>query len=75
VIVNFSARLEFVAITERWQGEVWNRRKDGAVYPEWVTISTVKDDRENISNYIAIFTDISLRKESERRCSSATHDH
>lgn len=64
-----------IAITERWQGEVWNRRKDGAVYPEWVTISTVKDDMGELSNYIAIFTDISLRKESERRLLHlATHD-
>lgn len=64
-----------IAITERWQGEVWNRRKNGELYPEWVTISTVKDDRGELSNYIAIFTDISLRKESERRLVHlATHD-
>ncbi len=64
-----------VAITGRWQGEVWNRRKDGEIYPEWVTISTVKDDLGDLSNYIAIFTDISSRKQSEERLRYlATHD-
>jgi len=64
-----------IAITERWQGEVWNRRKDGEIYPEWVTVSTVKDDRGELTNYIAIFTDISSRKQSEERLRYlATHD-
>lgn len=64
-----------VAITERWQGEVWNRRKDGEIYPEWVTISTVKDEQGELANYIAIFTDISSRKQSEERLRYlATHD-
>jgi diguanylate cyclase (GGDEF)-like protein/PAS domain S-box-containing protein len=64
-----------IVITGRWQGEVWNRRKDGEIYPEWVTISTVKDDRGEFSNYIVIFTDISSRKQSEERLRYlATHD-
>jgi len=42
-----------------WHGEIWNRRKDGAIYPEWLTISAVKDNEGAISHYVAIFSDIS----------------
>lgn len=64
-----------LTLTGAWQGEIWNRRKDGEVYPEWVTISTVKDEKGYISNYIAIFADISTRKQAEERLRYlATHD-
>ena len=49
-----------------WEGEVWNRRKDGEVYPEWLSISTVYDQDEQISHFVATFKDISERKASER---------
>jgi diguanylate cyclase (GGDEF)-like protein/PAS domain S-box-containing protein len=62
-------------VTGRWQGEIWNRYKDGELYPEWLTISTVKDEKGNVSNYIGIFTDITARKKSEERLRYlATHD-
>jgi len=41
-----------------WSGEIWNRRKNGQVYPEWLTISVVKDDTGVVSHYVAIFRDI-----------------
>jgi len=64
-----------LTLTGAWQGEIWNRRKDGEVYPEWVTISTLKDEKGRISNYIAIFADISTRKQAEERLRFlATHD-
>ncbi len=64
-----------LSLTGAWQGEIWNRRKDGEVYPEWLTISTVKDEKGQISNYIAIFADISTRKQAEERLRYlATHD-
>lgn len=50
-----------------WEGEVWNRRKDGDVYPEWLSISTVHDHNGEISHYVATFKDISERKASERQ--------
>lgn len=50
-----------------WEGEVWNRRKDGEVYPEWLSISTVHDHHGSISHYVATFKDISERKASERQ--------
>lgn len=48
-----------------WQGEIWNRRKTGDIYPEWLTIMSVKDDEGNVTNYCGIFTDLSERKSVE----------
>lgn len=48
-----------------WQGEIWNRRKTGDVYPEWLAIMSIKDDAGNITNYCGIFTDLSERKSVE----------
>jgi PAS domain S-box-containing protein len=49
----------------RWQGEVWDRRKNGEVYPEWLSIRVVKDDAGNVANYVAVFSDIAERKAVE----------
>lgn len=48
--------------TGTWQGEIWNRRKSGEIYPNWMTITAVKDDNGIISHYVSIHTDISARK-------------
>ncbi|MDO8925730.1 MAG: EAL domain-containing protein [Sideroxyarcus sp.] len=58
-----------------WQGEVWNKRKSGEIYPEWLTINAVNDPEGNIINYVGIFSDISVVKESQRKVEFlATHD-
>lgn len=51
----------------RWQGEIWNRRKDGLLFPEWLSISVKRDATGKISNYIASIADISDRKQTEER--------
>ena len=51
----------------RWQGEIWNRRKDGTVYPEWLSISAIRDARGEVQNYVGVFTDLSALKKAERR--------
>lgn len=48
-----------------WQGEIWNRRKDGSLYPEWLSISTVTDSRGVITHYVGIFSDITERKRQQ----------
>jgi PAS domain S-box-containing protein len=53
--------------TGAWQGEIWNRRKTGEVYPEWLSISTVLDAQGAVSNYVAAFTDITERTQAEAR--------
>ncbi|WP_167467125.1 EAL domain-containing protein [Aquitalea magnusonii] len=45
-----------------WQGEIWNTRKNGEVFPEWLTITAVKDSAGHTSHYVAIFQDITERK-------------
>jgi len=59
--------------TGRWQGEIWNRRKNGEIYPEWLSIGTVKDEGGKVSNYISIFNDITHRKESEQHIQFLAH--
>jgi len=49
-----------------WQGEIWDRCKDGAVFPKWLTINTVRDNKGELTNYISIFSDISRAKDTER---------
>lgn len=49
----------------RWQGELWDKRKDGSVYPKWSTISTLRNDIGLVTHYIANFVDMSERKASE----------
>ena len=51
--------------TGSWQGEIWNRRKSGEAYPEWLTITVVKDDAGNVSHYVGTLTDITVRKAAE----------
>lgn len=58
-----------------WQGEIWNRRKNGELYGEWLTISMVRDQHGAISNYVAIFSDITLHKlKADRNEYLAHHD-
>ncbi|MDD3519372.1 MAG: EAL domain-containing protein, partial [Chromatiales bacterium] len=51
----------------QWQGEIWNRRRNGEVYPEWLSITTVFDQSGSPTHYIGVFSDISDRKEAEAR--------
>jgi diguanylate cyclase (GGDEF)-like protein len=48
-----------------WKGEIWNRHKNGGVYPEWLTITAVRDAVGEITNYVATLTDITERKKAE----------
>jgi len=72
----FYARMwKCIHSTGRWQGEIWNRRKNGEVYPEWLSITAVRSRRGKIEHYLAIFSDITLRKREEQELYDlATHD-
>lgn len=50
-----------------WQGEVWNRRKSGEIYPLWQHVTSVRDDSGRISHYVSTFMDITDRKLAEER--------
>ncbi|OMG52485.1 hypothetical protein BJN45_14405 [Azonexus hydrophilus] len=56
-----------------WQGEVWDRRKDGGVYPKWLSISVMRDDEGSIRYYIAHFTDVSAERATEARLHHMAH--
>ncbi len=59
--------------TGQWQGEIWNRRKDGEMYPAWENISVVRDEHGDISHYVAIFSDISTIKDAEAKMVHLAH--
>ncbi|MDR3372547.1 MAG: PAS domain S-box protein, partial [Ancalomicrobiaceae bacterium] len=56
-----------------WQGEIWHERRDGDVYPAWLTISTVRDHDGHVARCLGTFTDISKLKESEERLGYQAH--
>lgn len=56
-----------------WQGELWDRRKDGLIYPKWTIITAMHDINGNVTNYIATFTDITERKATEEHIHHLAH--
>jgi diguanylate cyclase (GGDEF)-like protein/PAS domain S-box-containing protein len=61
----YAAMWERIARAGAWEGEVWNRRKSGDVYPEWLTITAVRDDAGLTTHYVGTFSDITPRKTAE----------
>ncbi len=51
----------------RWEGEIWNKRKNGELYPEWLTVSAIHDEQGHVRQYLGIFTETSSRKAAEER--------
>ena len=51
--------------TGHWHGEIWNRRKNGDVYLEWLTINTICNEDGSVYRYVALFSDITKKKEAE----------
>lgn len=56
-----------------WQGELWDRNRNGSVYPKWAAISAIRDAQGRVTHYIAGFTDISERKAAEQRIEHLAH--
>ena len=70
----FYERMWKVILTEhRWQGEIWNRRKNSEIYPEWLSITAVFDDNNKVSHYIGIFSDVSTENEGDERLYHLAH--
>ncbi|WP_175535120.1 bifunctional diguanylate cyclase/phosphodiesterase [Halomonas saccharevitans] len=61
----YQALWESVEQHGSWQGEIWNRRKNGEIFPEWLTISAVRNDAGELTHYVATFNDITRRKAAE----------
>ncbi|MBN2977104.1 phosphodiesterase DibA [Pseudomonas lactucae] len=56
-----------------WSGEIWNRRKSGEIYPQWQTIRVIHDEHGKVSQYVAVFSDISAIKDSEHELAHLAH--
>ncbi len=71
----YVAMWEAILTTGEWQGEIWDRKKNGEIYPKWLSITSVKDDCGNLLHYIGLFSDITRRKkEDESIYFRANHD-
>lgn len=56
-----------------WTGEIWNRRKDGSVYPEWLSLVAIKNPDDSVKEYVAVFSDITRRKQNEEQIRRQAH--
>ncbi len=61
----FAAMWQQLLAAGSWTGEIWDRRKGGQVYPKWLTITAVKNKQGETTEYVAIFSDITARKQAE----------
>jgi len=58
-----------------WHGAIWNRRKNGEIYPEWLKITALRDTKKQISHYVAIFKELSDRKAEADRHGGSQLSH
>jgi len=63
----YSAMWQSIETEGHWEGEIWNRRKDGEIYCEWLSITAMRDGDGRISHYVGNFTDLSEVKAAESR--------
>lgn len=56
-----------------WQGEIWDRRKDGGVYPKWMSVSVIHDNDGAIRYHVAHFTDVSAERAAEAQLQHLAH--
>ncbi|GLR64953.1 putative bifunctional diguanylate cyclase/phosphodiesterase [Marinospirillum insulare] len=69
----YKAMWASIAKYDRWQGEVWNRRKDGSVYLQWLSINCVRNEQGEIENYISITHDLSELRAKEAQIQHLAH--
>lgn len=71
----YSAMWQSIAESDKWQGEVWNRRKDGSLYLQWLAISCVRNPEGEIESYISVIHDLSeMRAKEAKILHHANHD-
>lgn len=64
---------ETIRTKGQWKGEIWNRRKNGEIYPEWLTIQAIKDEYGQNVQYVSIFNDITEQFQQEERIKYQTY--
>jgi len=58
---------EQLLTNDKFEGEIWNRRKNGEVYPEWQTVTAVRNNQGEVSHYVSVFSDITEKKDAENK--------
>jgi len=61
--------------TGQWRGEIWNKRNNGEIYPEFLMISSIKNEEQETVNYVAVFSDITAIKQAEDQLKYLAHHH
>ena len=69
----FSGMWHSVLETGYWNGEIWNKRRNGEIFPEWLSLSSVRDAQGRVTHLVGIFSDISERKAAEARIAYLAH--
>ncbi|VAX07065.1 diguanylate cyclase/phosphodiesterase (GGDEF & EAL domains) with PAS/PAC sensor(s) [hydrothermal vent metagenome] len=72
---HFRAMWQALVQNGQWEGEIWNRRKNGEIYPQWLVLTAIMDNEGNPSQYVGLFNDITEQKKNEERIRhQAYHD-
>lgn len=69
----YQAMWDEITDTGYWQGEIWNRRKNGEVYPQMLSISAVRNEYQQVTHYVGVFSDISQLKDAVDRLDYLAH--
>lgn len=70
----YKAMWHTLALTGHWQGEIWNRRKSGEIFPEHMSLSAVRDRAGEVTHYVCVFVDISEEKAQQQRLEYMAHN-
>lgn len=63
----YAEMFKTLELVGKWESEIWNKKKNGTVYPQWLSVSAMYDDQGDLSGYVALFSDITKRKEYEEK--------
>jgi diguanylate cyclase (GGDEF)-like protein/PAS domain S-box-containing protein len=69
----YQAMWQALTLNDHWQGQLWNRRKDGELFAEWLTISAIRNADGQVQNYIGIFSDITKAERAAAEIDHLTH--
>ncbi len=69
----YRAMWETIKSEGHWASEIWNRRKDGSEYPEWLAVTALRDEQGQTTHYVGSFSDLSGAKSAESRIQWLSH--
>lgn len=65
--INYQEMWKILEQSHSWSGEIWNQRRDGTTYPQWLSIAAVRNSDGVLEQYVAVFSDMSQRKADEEK--------